>query len=145
MHSLPDEAFRYYREGIASYGRGAATVHERRGRLYLTHTALLFMWMSWGKTKARDRFRKHAREATRRVANLVMLEQHRRAGVIDDYSIGHWFWSPVEQWGLVLDTSFVDPTQIGDENLAAAIRSLDTVAGNVDILATLRQDGALKL
>jgi hypothetical protein len=144
MRSLPDEAFRYYRKGISSYGRGTTTPDERRGRLYLTHTALLFMWMSWGKKKARERFRDQAREATRRVAHLVTLERYRRAGVVEDYSIGHWFWSPVEQWGLVLDTSAVIVDRIQDDNLADAIRSLDTVAGTVDILATLRRNEALR-
>jgi hypothetical protein len=143
MKALPDGVYETYRRGIESYGCSEPTGDERRGRLYLTHTALLFMWISWGETTARDRFRTKAREATRRAAHIATLELYRRAGVLRAYTIDHWFESPVERWGVVLDTRAVDAAHVEDADLADALDSLDAVAGTVALLSRLRAAGAV--
>ena len=62
LRRLPDEAYRYFQEGISTFGSDAKTPIERRGRLYLIHSALLFMWMSWGKDEAREDAIERSRE-----------------------------------------------------------------------------------
>lgn len=143
IRELPDEVFRYYRMGIASYGSEDLTTNERRGRLYLTHTALLFMWMTWGKDAAKERFRSEAREGTRRAASLIQLEQYRRAGVIRDYELDDWYWQPVANWSVTVNTGTVDVARVSDVRLATMVRTDDVAKCPVDAFTALRTDGAV--
>lgn len=143
MRGLPNDAFRFYESGISTYGSEAETPDEQRGRLYLIHTALLFMWMSWGKEEARAQFRERARAATRRVAYLVRLETYRRTGLIDDYTVGHWFWQPIGAWTVRLRTERVRLSAVPDDALADLMASTDVLDCTVEVLASLRQSNAV--
>jgi hypothetical protein len=143
LRRLPDEAYHYYQEGVATFGADARTPIERRGRLYLIHTALLFMWMSWGKTTARERFTSHANEGTRRAASLVTLEHYRRAGVLADYSTADWFFQPVGEWSATLISGAVDLRAVDDDALRKALRAQTTVNCDVLTFAGLRKERAV--
>jgi hypothetical protein len=143
LRRLPDEAYHYYREGVSTFGSDARTPIERRGRLYLIHTALLFMWMNWGKTTARERFTSHANEGTRRAASLVTLEHYRRAGVLADYSTSDWFFQPVGEWSATLISGAVDLRAVDDDALREALREQTTVNCNVLTLSSLRKRRAV--
>jgi hypothetical protein len=143
LRRLPDEAFQYYRQGVSTFGSAARTPIERRGRLYLIHTALLFMWMSWGKSTARERFQRRANEATRRAASLVTLERYRRAGVLANYEASDWFAEPVGEWTATLVSGAVDAEQVPDEELCARLRAQPTVSCSVRVFSRLRAGGAI--
>lgn len=143
LRRLPDEAYRYFQEGVSTFGSDAQTPIERRGRLYLIHTALLFMWMSWGKDKARERFQCHANEGTRRAASLVTLEHYRRAGVLADFSAGDWFFQPVGKWEVSLISGAVDTDLVDDEELRDALQAHPKVDCDVLTLSGLRAEEAI--
>jgi hypothetical protein len=143
LRRLPNEAFNYYKEGVSTFGSDAQTPIERRGRLYLIHTALLFMWMSWGKDTARERFTSHANEATRRAASLITLERYRRVGVLADYDTSHWFLQPVDEWRAILISGAVDRTSVADDALAATLRDETTASCSVRTFSRLRTEGAI--
>ncbi len=140
---LPNEAFQYYQEGISTFGSAATTPIERRGRLYLIHTALLFMWMSWGKDTARERFQSHSNEGTRRAASLISLERYRRAGVLAHYETDHWFSQPVGKWTVTVISGAVQTDRVRDENLRTLIRQNTTAFCPVRTFSKLRTEGAL--
>lgn len=139
IRGLPDAIYPYYRKGIASYGSDALTAGERRGRLYLTHTALLLMWMTWGKDAAKERFRTDAREGTRRAASLIQLEQYRRAGVLDDYALDDWYWQPVEEWTVSIHADAIDESQVEGDRLLAMRDEDDVVRCSVKTFTALRE------
>jgi hypothetical protein len=143
LRRLPDEALQYYWKGIATFGSAAQTPIERRGRLYLIHTTLLFMWMSWGKSTARERFQARPDEGTRRTASLVTLEHYRRGGVLADYEVDDWFSAPVDEWAVTLISGAVDDASVPDASRRAALRQETTVRLDVGTLAQLRAAGAI--
>jgi len=143
LRRLPDEVYHYYQEGVSTFGAEAQTPIERRGRLYLIHTSLLFMWMSWGKKKARERFQCQASQSTRRAASLVSLEQYRRAGVIAQYEPADWFFQPVDEWTVSLVSDAVERERVADEALREMLRDRATVNCPVSTFATLRASGAV--
>lgn len=143
LRQLPDEAVDYYREGIATFGKEAATPVERRGRLYLIHTCLLFMWMSWGKEKARTHFRTHLTKGTRRAASLVKLECLRRAGVLSDYDVPNWFYQPVDEWTATLVTEDVQLDTIPDGETKRQLQEQDVVQCRMTTLSTLQGAGII--
>lgn len=140
---LPNEAFLYYHRGSCTFGREAQTPIERRGRLYLIHTALVFMWMSWGKKTARKRFQSHPDEGTRRAASLITLEHYKRGGVFADYSTENWFFEPVGEWEATLLSAAVDSEQVSKDDLRATLRSQSALTCSVNTIATLRASNAL--
>lgn len=143
LRQLPDEAFHYYKEGISTFGSRAESPIERRGRLYIIHTALLFMWMSWGKTTARKRFQSEADEGTRRAASLITLERYRRAGVLAHYSVDDWFSQRVGEWGVTIISGAVNLEEVKDESLSKAVREQTTVSCPVRSFSLLRTTGAI--
>lgn len=143
LRRLPDEAFTYYQEGVSTFGSEARTPIERRGRLYLIHTALLFMWMSWGKETARERFQSQANEGTRRAASLVTLEHYRRAGVLAHYDTDDWFFQPVGEWTVSLISGAVNVEAVADDALRAVLRGQTTVSCDVLTLSSLRAQEAI--
>ena len=140
---LPDEVYRYYQKGVSTFGTEARTPIERRGRLYLIHTSLLFMWMSWGKEKARERFQCQASQSTRRAASLVTLEHYRRAGVLADYEPADWFFQPVDEWTVALVSEAVETERVADEALREGLRDRATLSCPVSAFAELRANGAV--
>jgi hypothetical protein len=143
LSRLPNEAFLYYHRGTATFGREARSPIERRGRLYLIHTALVFMWMSWGKPTARDRFRSYAEKGTRRAASLISLEHYRRAGVLADYTVFSWFFEPVGQWDVSLISAAVRTDRVSAPEIRSALREGPVVHCSADTFAALRSAGAL--
>lgn len=143
LRELPDEAFQYYQKGIATFGSSAQTPIERRGRLYLIHTTLLFMWMSWGKATARERFQHHPDAGTRRASSLVSLEHYRRAGVIEGFHPTDWFFDPVADWPVSILSDAVDRERVSDEKLRTALREQALVRRDVSTLSALRAEGAV--
>lgn len=143
LRRLPDEAFTYFGQGISTFGSSARTPIERRGRLYLIHTALLFLWMNWGKEAARRRFETHADEATRRAASLVTLEHYRRAGVIATYDVDNWFSGPVGAWTVSLISGAIDAERVTDDSLHSALQAQTTVSCSVNAFGVLRAKGAV--
>jgi hypothetical protein len=143
LSRLPSEAFHYYYRGTASFGRTARTPIERRGRLYLIHTTLVFMWMSWGEPTARDRFQSHPKMGARRAASLISLEHYRRAGVLADYSVFGWFFEPVGQWDTSLISAAVRSEQVTNDRLRADLRERRIVDCSAGTFSALRSAGAL--
>jgi hypothetical protein len=143
LRRLPDEAYRYYQEGVSTFGSEARSPIERRGRLYLIHTSLLFMWMSWGKKTARECFQTQANEGTRRAASLVTIEHYRRAGVLANYETNHWFNQPASQWTVALISGAVRLDRVPAGELTEAIQRQTTVRCSVRRFARLRRQGAL--
>jgi hypothetical protein len=140
---LPVEALEYYRQGLRTFGARAQTPVQRRGRLYLMHTALLFMWMSWGKEAARVRFRNAPQRATRRAGYLVLLECYRRSGVIARYRAPGWFYRPVGEWPLSVDGSAVRIGTVTDADLRTVVSNGVSVRRDLRTLCHLRSDGAI--
>jgi hypothetical protein len=62
LSRLPAELFRYYDRGVASFGHRPQSDRERRGRVYLLHTALVLLWMEWGRKGARRRLREQTQK-----------------------------------------------------------------------------------
>lgn len=140
---LPNEAFLYYHQGTSTFGRKAQTPIERRGRLYLIHTALVFMWMSWGKETARKRFQSHPDEGTRRAASVITLEHYKRGGVFADYTIDNWFFQPVGEWEATLFSAAVDIDNVPEADLRTSLHHKSALQCNVNTIATLRAADAL--
>ncbi|PQJ34001.1 hypothetical protein BSZ35_04670 [Salinibacter sp. 10B] len=136
---LPDEAFHYYDRGISTFGGEAQSPIDRRGRLYLVHTALLFMWMSWGKTTARERFQSDAHKGTCRTASLITLEHYKRGGVLAGYKTYDWFFQPVEEWTISLNSSSVTLDALPpDADIRSPLQEKSTIRGTVKLLSRLR-------
>ena len=140
---LPNEAFHYYHEGTSTFGREARQPIERRGRLYLIHTTLVFMWMSWGKKTARRRFKSKANVGTRRTASLIALEHYRRGGILADYNTYDWFFQPVNQWTGSLISAAVRKDRIADPDLKSALQEKTIVQCPVETISELRATQAL--
>jgi len=140
---LPDEAFHYYQRGISTFGQEATTPVERRGRLYLIHTSLLFMWMRWGKKTARKRFRTHLREGTRRASSLVKLEYLRRAGVLINYTVPNWFYQPVDEWTAALVADKVHLETMPGGSIKNRLQEQDLVECSVATLSSLQAAGII--
>jgi hypothetical protein len=145
---LPSEAFYYYRSGIATFGTGAGSPIERRGRLYLIHTALVFMWMSWGEETARERFRSHPQRGVRRTASLVTLECYRRGGIVARYEAPGWFFRPVADWPVTLISAAVRTEEISKnspskDSLARKLSERSQLETTVESLRSLRNDHAV--
>ena len=143
LRRLPNEAYRYYEEGISTFGAHAQDPIERRGRLYLIHTALLFLWMSWGEDTARERFRRRHDRATRRAASLIILERYRRGGVLAHFETDQWFLQPVGQWRVALISGAVDAALVPDASLRASLQEQTTASCTVKMFSRLRDDGAV--
>lgn len=143
LSRLPTEVFKYYRRGIATFGEEATAPIERRGRLYLMHTALVFMWMSWGKTTARERFQAHSSRGTQRAASIIILECYRRAGKVMHYGVPSWFYQPVEQWSVALISAAIQLETVSDPTLKAKLAEKTVIRTDVSDLSTLRAAGAL--
>ncbi len=142
LSRLPDEAFYYYDRGIATFGGEAKSPIDRRGRLYLVHTALVFMWMSWGKGTARERFQTNPHKGTCRTASLITLEHYERGGVLSAYRTYDWFYQPVEEWTVSIRSVAVDvgalSTNDTDPDLRRAFQENETVETTVGVLSKLR-------
>lgn len=138
LRSIPGDAFDYYRWGICSYGREAQTPKERRGRLYLMHTGLLFLWMSYGRAEAETRFRRRTEQSTRRAASLVTLEVYQREGTVADYEVAHWFEQPVQQWRVQLNADRVNHARVPDSAPGEQLRTEPVVECEVDVFSKLR-------
>lgn len=143
LRRLPDEAFSYYHRGTTTFGREAETPIERRGRLYLIHTALVFMWMTWGKSKARRLFQSHAHKGTRRAASLIMLEHYRRGGVLSTYDAYDWFFQPVDQWQVTLVCETVRAERVQDAALQRSLRAEKVTRCPAKTFSELRSSEAL--
>lgn len=143
LRRLPDEAFSYYHRGTVTFGREAETPIERRGRLYLIHTALVFMWMTWGKSKARRLFQSHAHKGTRRAASMIMLEHYRRGGVLSAFEVYNWFFRPVNQWQVTLVSEAVQNEQVQDSSLRRSLREKTATRCPAKVFSQLRASGAL--
>lgn len=143
LSRLPNEAYLYFQRGTSTFGREARTPIERRGRLYLIHTALVFMWMSWGKSTARQRFQSKAHKGTRRAASLITLEHYRRGGVFAAYNTFDWFFQPVDEWTVTLISAAVRSEKIPDPELKASIDETPLARCTVGTVSTLRSTGAL--
>lgn len=142
LKRLPDEAFSYYHRGTMTFGREAATPIERRGRLYLIHTALVFMWMTWGKSKARQLFQSHAHKGTRRAASMIMLEHYRRGKVLSTFDVYNWFFRPVDQWQVTLVCDAVQNERVHDASVRRSL-SKETTRCSAKVFSQLRASGAL--
>jgi hypothetical protein len=141
---LPDEAFHYYNRGISTFGGEATSPIDRRGRLYLVHTALVFMWLSWGKTAARKRFQTDADEGTSRAASLITLEHYKRAGVLTAYKTYDWFSQPVEEWTVSINAASVRMEALPPSaDLRDVLREQNAVRSTVDILSKLQSIGGV--
>jgi len=140
---LPDEVFLYYHRGTTTFGRTAESPVERRGRLYLIHTALVFMWMRWGKKQASQRFQTHAEHGTRRAASLITLEHYTRGNVLARHEASDWFLAPVQKWKVWLVSAAVQVDRVPDASLRQSFRDQDIVVGTASTLSALRSADAL--
>lgn len=140
---LPAEIFTYYGHGIATFGASAETPAQRRGRLYLLHTALVLMWMSWGKQGARERLESQTRKGARRAAYLTTLEAYRRGDVLADYDASGWFAAPVDDWPVALASAAVAAEAVDDAELRAALEREAVVQTDMGALSALRTAGAI--
>jgi len=143
LGDIPGEAFHYYRHGLSTFGNEATTPVERRGRLYLIHTSLLFMWMSWGRETARKRFQSDLRKGTRRTALLVKLEYYRRAGLVVDYDVPNWFYQPVSEWTAALVGDRIPLSSLPDGGIKRRFREQAIVECGVTTLASLQESGII--
>jgi hypothetical protein len=140
---LPNEAFHYFDRGISTFGDEAQSPIDRRGRLYLVHTALVFMWMSWGKTTARERFESDAHKGTSRAASLITLEHYKRGDVLTSYTTYDWFFQPVNEWTVTLNSAAVDPSALpSDADLRETLQK-ERPGHPVSVLSKLRSMGAV--
>jgi hypothetical protein len=140
---LPAEIFAYYDHGVATFGGRAQTPAQRRGRLYLLHTALVLMWMNWGKQGARERLESQTRSGARRAAYLTTLEAYRRGGVLADYDASGWFSAPVDDWSVALVSEAVATKAVEDADLRAALEREAVVPTDTGTLSALRTAGAI--
>jgi len=140
---LPVEAYTYYSRGVATFGGSAQTSDQRRGRLYLLHTALVFMWMQWGKQGARERLASQTQKGARRAAYLTTLEVYRRGGVVANYEASDWFAAPVDDWSITLVSGAVTTEAVEDDALRASFEQETVVQTDMTVLAALRTAGAI--
>jgi hypothetical protein len=140
---IPDEAFRYYQHGLLTFGREAEMPIERRGRLYLIHTSLLFMWMTWGRETARKRFRTQLRKGTRRASSLVKLEYLHRTQVLADYDVPDWFYQPVDEWTARVLTEKVDVASAPNGQVKEQLRNERIVECRMPLLSSLQTAGVI--
>jgi hypothetical protein len=143
LQRLPDEAFSYYHRGTTTFGREAETPIERRGRLYLIHTTLVFMWMKWGKSKARQLFQSHAHKGTRKAASMIMLEHYRRGGVLSTFDVYDWFFQPAAQWQVTLICDAVQTERVQDSALQSSLRAETVTQCPAKTFSELRASGAI--
>lgn len=144
LRRLPDEAFHYYDRGISTFGGEAKSPIDRRGRLYLVHTALVFMWMSWGKTTARKRFQSDAHKGTCRAASLITLEHYKRGGVLTEYKTYDWFFQPVKEWSISLNSASVSSEALPpDADIQTDLQEQNTIRDTVTLLSKLRSAEAI--
>ena len=140
---LPNEAFKYYRRGIATFGEEVNTPTERRGRLYLIHTTLVLMWMSWGKGTARERFQTYTEKGVRRTASIVTLECYRRGGILAEYETADWFFRPVDEWPVALKCAAFSRENVSRHVLKQDLSENAIVRADVETLSALRSSGAV--
>jgi hypothetical protein len=138
LRRLPKEALAYYRCGIVSYGRPVETPLEKRGRLYLMHSALLFMWMSWDRPTTEQRFRQYTSRGTYRASSLITLELYRRGGVLADFEVEDWFWQPVAEWTVHLKSEATSISKVPNERLAGRLGETSVLSCSVDDFSDLR-------
>ncbi len=143
LRRLPDEVFQYYQHGISTFGQEAESTDQRRGRLYLLHTSLVFMWMKWGRQQVRERFPDHAKKGTRRVGRLATLEYYRRGDILIDYEVEDWLHQPVEEWTATVHAAGVSPDAVLDTSLREAVQENDEVTMSVAQLSHLLEEGAI--
>lgn len=143
LRRLPNEVFYYYEQGISTFESNADSPAERRGRLYLIHTGLLFMWMRWGKKKAREQFQSQAARSTRRAATLTTLEHYRRGGVLAHYDCGDWFFDPVSDWTVKLISEAVAAEHLSDDALKETVHTETTTLCSIETFSSLRKEGAI--
>jgi hypothetical protein len=140
---LPAEIYAYYNHGVATFGRSAQTPAQRRGRLYLLHTALVLMWIEWGKEGARERLESQTRKGARRAAYLTTLEAYRRGGVLADYEASGWFTAPMTDWPVAVVSGAVAAEAVDDADLRAALEREPVVETDMATLSALRNGGAI--
>jgi len=140
---LPNEVFHYYAAGIASFGRRTRSGTERRGRLYLLHTALVLMWIEWGKRTAHKRFRRSPRKGVQRAASLVTLEHYRRAEVLADLHVSDWCGQPVEEWTVTVRSRAVSVDEEDAFGLRTAVEEQDQIDVTVETFSALRASGVV--
>lgn len=143
LSRLPKDVFRYYNHGIASFGRSPTSDAEGRGRLYLLHTALVLLWMRWGREGARRRLEARTREMVRRTALLTGLEHYRREKVLIEYESEEWFRLPTDRWEVRVRSEAVDRSSVSDPALKDRLQTEAAVLIVVDTLSTLSASGAV--
>lgn len=140
---LPSEVFFYYSRGNASFGRPIQSEIEERGRLYLLHTALVLLWMRWGKKGARRRLRGDTQKGVRRTARLTCLERYRRAKVLAEYNSGEWFNISPERWTVAIRSSSVDLGRVASGSLRESLQAGGLIEVTTDELAMLSRERAI--
>jgi hypothetical protein len=116
---------------------------EKRGRLYLLHTALVLLWMRWGKDGARRRLRKNTQRGVRRTARLACLEHYRRGEVLVEYESREWFSVPNERWSVSIRSNPVDVENVPIASLREVFEASPVVEITMDKLSLLAQEGAI--
>lgn len=140
---LPDEVYTYYGHGVNTFGDRARAPAQHRGRLYLLHTALVLMWIEWGKEGVRERLASQTRKGARRAAYLTTLEAYRRGGVLSDYKASGWFAAPVDDWSVTIVSEAVATEAVDDADLRAALERDPLVQTDMGTLSALRDAGAI--
>lgn len=143
LSRLPDEAFEYFRAGITTFGQEAESPHQRRGRLYLLHAALVLLWIRWGKQKSRSKLRARPTESLQRTGRLAVLEYYRRAGILAGYTAEDWFDQPVGEWQVTLITAAVDLERVPHSDLREALRNRSVCELSLQQMRGLLNEGAL--
>jgi len=143
LSRLPAELFRYYDRGVASFGHRPQSDRERRGRVYLLHTALVLLWMEWGRKGARRRLREQTQKAVRRTARLTCLEHYRRGGVLTDYESRRWFGAESGRWAVSVRSSAVDTERVSSPALRAALETAPVAETSVEGLSALCRERAV--
>ena len=143
LRRLPDEAFAYFQQGVATFGRKPQSPGQRRGRLYLLHTALVLMWIRWDREQAEKKFRAEAQEGTRRTGRLTTLEYYRRGGVLVDYEVEDWLYQPVGEWSVDLSSAAVDPGALSNTSLREKMIDQSVVTMSLDQMRALLKMGAI--
>lgn len=140
---LPAEVYTYYAHGVHTFGARARTPAQHRGRLYLLHTALVLMWIEWGREEVRERLESQTRKGARRAAYLTTLEAYRRGGVLSDYETSGWFAAPVDDWSVGVVSEAVATEAVDDADLRGAFEREPVVQTDMGTLSALRDAGAI--
>lgn len=143
LRQLPNEIYPYYQRGIETIGAEVSSPVERRGRLYLVHTTLLFLWMHCGKEDANARFQSEKDQLTQRTAAIVTLERYRRVRIVTQYDESDWCTEPLGQWPITLITGAIDTHAIPDPLLKQVIKDELTLDCDVETLKRLEDLGAI--